>query len=161
MAESGENGLAKLQEECNLIESPTVAVEHSESDLFPIRRQLRPYLQHRGELRDFFHRGLYKAVNEQFLPDDGARSCTHSRLAEYFRRLDYFQESLEEQRARARRLPPTPRPANNRKVDELPWQMLQVAILLGKDEPKSPHWDAVADLFTDLQFLEAKAEAQE
>jgi hypothetical protein len=45
-------------------------------------------------------------------------------------------------------------------VDELPWQLLQVAKLAGKDDPTSPHWDAVADLFTDLHFLEAKAEAK-
>jgi hypothetical protein len=45
-------------------------------------------------------------------------------------------------------------------VDELPWQLLQVAKLTGRDDPHSPHWDAVADLFTDLHFLEAKAEAQ-
>ena len=31
--------------------------------------------------------------------------------------------------------------------------------LAGKDDPKSPYWDAVADLLTDWQFLEAKAEA--
>ncbi len=67
--------------------------------------------------------------------------------------------SLEEQRARAKRLPPTPRPANVRKVDELPFQLLQVAKLIGKDDAKSPHWDAIADLFTDLHLLEAKAEA--
>lgn len=144
----------------DLIESPAVAIPDSQGDLFPILRQLRPYLQHRGELRDFFHRNLYKAVHQNFLPDDGARSSTHARLAKYFRSQDYFTESLEEQRARARRLPPTPRPANIRKVDELPWQLLQVAKLSGKDDPKSLHWDAVADLFTDLHFLEAKAEAQ-
>ena len=51
------------------------------------------------------------------------------------------------------------RPANIRKVDELPWQLLQAAKLAGKDDPKSPHWDAIADLFTNLHFLEAKAEA--
>jgi hypothetical protein len=30
----------------------------------------------------------------------------------------------------------------------------------GKDDLQSPHSDAIADLFTDLHFLEAKAEAQ-
>ena len=56
-------------------------------------------------------------------------------------------------------LPPTPRPANIRKVDELPFHVLEVAKLKGKDDPASPYWDKVADLFTELQFLEAKAEA--
>ena len=35
----------------------------------------------------------------------------------------------------------------------------QAAKLGGKDNPKSPYWDAVADLLMDWQFLEAKAEA--
>lgn len=47
-----------------------------------------------------------------------------------------------------------------RKVSELPWQVLQVAKLVGKDDPQAKEWDAVADLLTDWQFLEAKAEAQ-
>lgn len=104
-------------------------------DLFPILRQLRPYLFSRAGLLDFYHRNLSKSVREKRLP-------------------------TEEQRACAKRLPQAPRPANVRKVDELPWQLLQVAKLSGKDDPKSPHWDAVADLFTDLHFLETKAESQ-
>src|SRR5439155_17722458 len=99
------------------------------------------------------------AVREKHLTTDELQSATHARLAAYFKGQDYFRESLDEQRVRAKRLPPTPRPANVRKIDELPWQLLQVAKLSGKDDPKSPHWDAVADLFTDLDFLEAKAEA--
>ena len=58
----------------------------STSDLFPILRQLRPYLQHRGELVDFFHRGLYKAVRERYLPDDECKLPYHRDLADYFRR---------------------------------------------------------------------------
>ncbi len=129
-------------------------------DLFPILRQLRPYLLSRGGLLDFYHRNLFKAVREKHLTTDELQSAAHARLAAYFNGQDYFLESLDEQRARAKRLPPTPRPANIRKVDELPWQLLQVAKLSGKDDPNSPHWDAVADLFTVLHFLEAKAEAQ-
>src|SRR5205823_3888781 len=96
---------------------------------------------------------------DYYLSTDEARSAAHARLAGYFKGQSYFLESLEQQRARAERLPPTPRPANVRKVDELPWQLLEVAKLSGRDDPKSPHWDAVADFFTDLHFLEARAEA--
>ena len=156
---SARRGLSD-RELLDLTEGTEAAIESSRGDLFPVIRQLRPYLQHRAELWDFFHRNLYKAVRGGYLADDDARSAAHARLAEYFQSQDYFTESLEEQRARARRLPPTPRPANIRKVDELPWQMLQVAKLSGRDDPESPHWDAIADLFTDLHFLEAKAEAQ-
>jgi len=143
-----------------LVEGVGTNIDQSTSNLFPLLRQLRSYLQHRGELLDFFHRNLAKAVRARYLGTEEARAAAHLRLAEYFAGQDYFRESLEEQRARARRLPPTPRPVNIRKVDELPWQRLEVAKLLGKNDPKSEHWDAVADLLTDWQFLEAKAEAQ-
>ncbi|NQT88960.1 ATP-binding protein, partial [bacterium] len=123
-------------------------------DLFPVLRQLRPYLLKRGGLVDFYHRSLYKAVGETYFGGDGEekaseRKAAHAALADYFDGQDYFTESLEEQRARAKRLPPTPRPANIRKVDELPWQRLQ-----------AEQWDALADLLMNWQFLEAKAEAQ-
>jgi hypothetical protein len=155
---SARRGLSD-RELLDLVEGPGVATEQSASDLFPVLRQLRTYLQHRGRLWDFFHRNLFKAVRDYYLRAEEDRSAAHARLAAYFKGQDYFLESLEEQRARAKRLPPTPRPANVRKVDELPYQLLQVAKLSGKDDAKSPHWDAVADLFTDLHFLEAKAEA--
>ncbi|NQT50947.1 DUF4062 domain-containing protein [bacterium] len=123
-------------------------------DLFPVLRQLRPYLLRRGELVDFYHRSLYKAVAETYFGGDGEekppeRKAAHARLAVYFDAQDYFTESLVEQRARAKRLPPTPRPANIRKADELPWQRLQ-----------AEQWDELADLLMNWQFLEAKAEAQ-
>ena len=60
-----------------------VGVEESTSDLFPVLRQLRPYLQHRGEMVDFFHRGLYKAVRERYLDESSVRSY-HQDLAGYF-----------------------------------------------------------------------------
>jgi hypothetical protein len=156
---SARHGLSD-RELLDLIEGVGTSSENSTSNLFPILRQLRPYLQYRAALLDFFHRNLYRAVRERYLTSEETQAAAHTRLAEYFAGQDYFAESLEEQRARARRLPPTPRPVNIRKVDELPWQRLEIAKLLGKDDPKSPHWDAVADLLTDWQFLEAKAEAQ-
>lgn len=155
---SARRGLSD-RELLDLLEGPNVSPEQSTSDLFPVLRQVRAYLQHRGRLWDFFHRNLYKAIRDYYLPTDEARGAAHARLATYFAGQDYFMESLDEQRARAKRLPPTARPANVRKVDELPYQLRRVGELLGKDDPNSPHWDAVADLFTDLHFLEAKAEA--
>lgn len=156
---SARRGLSD-RELLDVIEGTQLAVENSTTDLFPVLRQLRPYLQPRGELLDFYHRNLYKAVRTKYLPDDEARAAAHARLVDYFRSQDYFLESLDEQRARATRLPPTPRPANVRKVDELPYHVLEIAKLLGKDDPKAKEWDAVADLLTDWHFLEAKAEAQ-
>ncbi len=150
-----------------------------------LRFDLAPYLTERaapgGTVIAFYHRQVAEWVKDQFLgkaewhlrlesdlpevsPDD---AHPHTRLARHFQNpknfkdQTYFLETLEEQRARAKRLPPTPRKVNIRMVDELPYQLLEVAKLFGKDDAKSPHWDRIADLFTDIHFLEAKAEAAE
>lgn len=124
---------------------------------------LKPYMAERRadgtNVMSFYHRQVAEAVMRRYLPVEDTRFAAHQRLAEYFHGLDYWAESIEAQRARARRLPPTPRPANVRKVVELPYHRLEAAKLKGKDDAKSPLWDAVADLLTDWQFLEAKAEA--
>ncbi len=123
---------------------------------------IEPYVTRRRAdgttVLDFYHRQVGQAIQKRYLAGE-ARAKAHLHLAEYFHKLDYWAESLEAQRARAKRLPPTPRPANVRKVVELPYHRLEVAKLAGKDDPKSPYWDAVADLLIDWQFLEAKAEA--
>jgi hypothetical protein len=124
---------------------------------------IEPYMTRRRAdgtiIMDFYHRQVGEGVQKRYLATAEARVKAHLHLAEYFHGLDYWAESLEAQRARAKRLPPTPRPANVRKVVELPYHRLEVAKLADKDDAKSPHWDAVADLLTDWQFLEAKAEA--
>ena len=138
-----------------------------------LRSDLAPYLTERaapgGNVLTLYHRQVAEWVKARFVDQanwskpgqEASDGNPHARLAKFFAKQDYFLESLEDQRARARRLPPTPRPSNIRKVDELPWQLLEVAKLFGKDDPKSPHWDAIADLFTDLNFLESKSEAAE
>lgn len=131
----------------------------SSSDVYPIIRQIRPYLQTRADLLDFFHRNFYKAVRIRYLADDEVCGAVHQTLAEYFERQATFLESLENQQVRVKHLPPTPRPANIRKLDELPWQTLQVARLVGHNNPAAIQWDGVADLLTNWQFLEAKVEA--
>jgi len=120
---------------------------------------------------DFYHRQVGDAVRRRYLPTEDALAQAHLHLAEYFDGLEYWAESLEAQRARARRLPPTPRPANVRKVVELPYHRLAVAKLVdpdssnpdavyrGSDGQDVRVWDAVADQLTNWQFLEAKAEA--
>ena len=124
---------------------------------------IRPYMTSRRAdgtvVMDFYHRQAGEAVWRRYLQSEETRIQAHLHLADYFGTLDFWAESLEAQRARAKRLPPTPRPANVRKVVELPYHRLEVAKLAGKDDPKSKYWDAVADLLTNWQFLEAKAEA--
>ncbi|HLW68263.1 MAG TPA: DUF4062 domain-containing protein, partial [Gemmataceae bacterium] len=58
---SARRGLSE-RELLDLLEGNGVKIEDSKSDLFPILRQLRPYLMSRGGLLDFYHRNLYKAV---------------------------------------------------------------------------------------------------
>jgi tetratricopeptide (TPR) repeat protein len=70
-------------------------------DLFPLLRQLRPYLLNRGGLLDFYHVNLARAVGQRYLPTEEARLAGHLRLADYF----------------AAREPDT------RQVAELPWQL--------------------------------------
>ena len=71
------------------------------NDIFPVLRQLRPYLMKRGELLDFFHRGLEKAIRIMFLRDAGWLIECHERLADHFQKYELGQ----------------------RKIDELPWQL--------------------------------------
>jgi len=124
---------------------------------------MKPYMMQRRAdgtvVMNFYHRQVAETVKKRYLADEDRRLLAHVRLADYFHTLDYWAESLEAQRSRAKRLPPTPRPANVRKVVELPYHRIEAAKLGDKDDPKSPYWDAVADLLTDWQFLEAKAEA--
>jgi len=66
-------------------------------DLFPLLRQLRPYLARRGGLIRFFHRNLDKAVHEQYLPNEQTRTAAHAWLADYFRRVGHqSRRTLEE-----------------------------------------------------------------
>ena len=118
-----------------------------------LRFDLAPYLTERSapgaNVLTFCHRQVAEWVQERHPKSSGQTWQPHPLLADYFNAKPYFLESLEEQRARAKRLPPTPPPANVRKVDELPWQRLEAARLLGK-------WDEVEKLFTDIEFIEAK-----
>jgi WD40 repeat protein len=125
-----------------------VGSEETTDGLFPVLRQLRPYLLSRAGLIDFYHRNLFKAVRQRYLDAPERQVAAHAQLAEYFDKQDYWLESLDEQRRRARTLPPTTRPANQRKVDELPWQRLHAR-----------QGTELLAVFADLSFWEAKAEA--
>ncbi|MFC1634820.1 DUF4062 domain-containing protein [Planctomycetota bacterium] len=63
-----------------------IGVEESRSDLFPVLRQLRSYLQYRGEAIDFFHRDLFKAVQVKHFDTDDKKRFVHARLSQYFRK---------------------------------------------------------------------------
>lgn len=133
------------------------------NELFPILRQLRPYLMHRGELLNFFHDGLRLATQHRYLDTTGARHAAHARLAEYFgKQPDYLpkggiEESLDASQGQT---PPAVTSTvstvstrstaipNRRRVDELPWQLL-----------RAEQHDGLAAVLEDLFFLEAKIQA--
>jgi nephrocystin-3 len=70
-------------------------------DLFPVLRQLRPYLLNRAGLVDFYHLNLARAVGVSYQPTEDARRAGHLRLADYF----------------------AAREPDARRVAELPWQL--------------------------------------
>ena len=157
-------------------------------DLFPILRQLRPYLLRRAGLIGFYHGDLFKAVRQRWLDTFGQQRAAHGRLADYFQGQDYRLKPLAEQREE------TPWPANHRKVDELPWQLRQIALQSEPEDADPPldrawteakriapswvvrrmarehspsllmprttrEWQTVGRLLCNWRFLEAKAEA--
>jgi len=53
-------------------------------DLYPILRQMRPYLLHRGELVYFYHQAFHTAVMQHYLEDVSCREEAHRGLAMLF-----------------------------------------------------------------------------
>jgi WD40 repeat protein len=130
-------------------------------------RQVRPYLARRDGRYGLFYGSFADAVRERYSTTaSGARprrrtEDLHRLLADFFETQDWWSELQEEQRARCRRLPPTARPVNVRKVVELPFHVIRAAREAeAGHEPKTlaQHYGRVEDLFSDLRFLEAKTE---
>ena len=113
-----------------------------------LRFDLAPYLAEQaapgGTVLNFYHRQVAEFVRDQFLDTALKKQQRHERLADYFHAQDYFLESLEEQRARAKRSAPTPRAANARKVDELPSHLTSAEC-----------WPQLYACLTAAEFLEA------
>jgi WD40 repeat protein len=124
---------------------------------------LEPYLNERatpgGNVIAFYHRQIAERAASLYLQED-ERSLRHAQLAKYFHRQDNFLETREAQRARARRLPLTPRPVNRRKVEELVYQRLNT---LQATSVATVEFELACEeletLLTELLFLEAKTEA--
>lgn len=118
-------------------------------------RQVRSYLQRKqaqgSVLLGFFHESLSRAVRAKYLPSEESRASLHVEIAAFFESQDYRLAVA----GGSGGLPAV----NVRKVVELPWQRLEAAKLAARNNPASPHWQAVSDLLTDWRFLEAKSEA--
>lgn len=124
---------------------------------------LRPYLMRRGELLDFYHSQFREAATESCLNTDERRHTAHIQLADYFQSQHWWHDSPEEIEAHAKQLPLAPRPANLRKIDELPYHLLravsEAAGSWGPAQRRQHDAERVEDLFLDWHFLEAKSEA--
>lgn len=82
-------------------ESDPLRLSDSGGNVAALQRLLRPYLIHRGELIDFYHEQLRKAVRKKYLRDSNTRDRAHASLASYFRK----------------------RVLDDRQLEELPWQL--------------------------------------
>ena len=100
--------------------------------LFPLLRQLRPYVANRAGLISFFHGSLHRAVQSYYTNTDDpiglSEAAARRRLAEYFQPLHM-----------------TPRG-----VEELPWQL----VALGD-------WDGLANLLGEVAFFAAAWKSDE
>lgn len=77
------NGLSET-ELSEMLEGVDIAT--SAADLFPILRQVRPYLQFRGEYLDYFHGSFVEAVWDTYLASEESAQMVHRELTHYFYR---------------------------------------------------------------------------
>ena len=124
------NGMSE-QELLEMIEG--VGIGQSTSDLFPVLRQLRPYMQYRGTLLDFFHRGLHKATQAWYVPDIQCAIPYHEDLVGYFHRKAH-QPETESSREDLRR-----------GLGNMPYHQTQGEL-----------WKELEETLTSLAFLEKK-----
>jgi WD40 repeat protein len=128
---------------------PALPESQRQGVLQVVLRQVRSYLMRKGArqgaLVDFYHRSFQKAVASRYLSDPAVRRQHHREVAAYFHDQPYYREVAGSGR----------RP-NERKVVELPGQLLAAASL---GDGRREDWQPLEELFCDLPFLEAKAEA--
>jgi WD40 repeat protein len=112
-----------------------------------------------GEVLAFFHRHFGESVDQRWLTDDKAhkkaRKAIHGHMHAYFESRDWFEESIEEQRRRAATLPPTPRPVNKRKCDELPHHVERY----NQIQFSETSFVCIGAPILQVDYLEAKVEA--
>lgn len=95
--------------------------------LFPLLRQLRPYLVRKGIVIDYYHGSFRKAVRERYLRK--SETLWHRKLADYFGGFGVAGEFQ-------------PDSTKLRILEELPWQLW-----------KSESWADLYELLSDLDFI--------
>ena len=88
----------------------------------PLSLALQDSLVNRSGLLDFFHDYLRQAVNKKYIQTVKTEKNIHLRLADYFK----------------------PKEIDDRKIDELPWQLSQ-----------AQEWELLQECLIDLPFFEA------
>ena len=110
------------------------SVEESTSDLFPILRQVRPYLQYRGALFDCYHRNFFIAVKAKYLDKETERNF-HQILGGYFQRKADPEENG------------TWSGGSHRGISMFPYHFV-----------KSHQWDELNSTLLNFRFLQAKTQ---
>jgi tetratricopeptide (TPR) repeat protein len=106
----------------------TAEVRHADL-LFPLLRQLRPYLIRRGKVLHYYYPSLREAVNKRYLRENKEKKQWHRRLADFFGEV--FSRAESRSLADALRV-----------VEELPWQLW-----------KTESWENLYGLLSDLDFI--------
>ncbi len=127
-------------------------------------RQIRNYLMRKAHpqetLIDFYHQSFWKAAWLRYAAPN--QWALRYEMATYFRGKGYWLDSLPTQQQKLTTCPPQTRKARLRTVTELPWQtirLVEASRTAGSDH-KAMSYAAVEELFTNLNFLEAKVEAR-
>ena len=97
--------------------------------LFPLLRQLRPYLTRRGNVLNYYYPSLREAVHKRYLKENKEKKQWHRKLADFFGAT----HSLGEISSRSSEL---------RVLEELPWQLW-----------KAESWSDLYKLLSDLDFV--------
>ena len=97
--------------------------------LFALLRQLRSYLLRKGDTLSFYHRSLWKAVQQRYLKGDTDRKAWHRKLADFFGEIISPGEN-------------DPDSTGLRVLEEFAWQLW-----------KAESWAELYELLSNLDFL--------
>jgi tetratricopeptide (TPR) repeat protein len=97
--------------------------------LFPLLRQLRSYLVRKGNILSFYHRSLWRAVQQRYLTGDTAKKAWHRKLADFFGATVSPGEN-------------DPGSTGLRVLEEFAWQLW-----------KAESWAELYELLSDLDFI--------
>ena len=149
---SSRGGLMESEMDALLAQGlPALDAAGREGAMQVVLRQVRPYLARKGTrsgaLVDFFHRSIWNAVRTHYLADRALRQSRHRELARFFAaEPTYLADGAP----------------NERRLTELPWQLLESAREAGGGltaEEIEREWPPLEGPLCDAEFVEAKCVA--